>query len=241
MLHLEVLWNYLKIFPAFLRLSRQGLERGTIFYHDLSSLNQQGVLREDFLAELCAGKRVLHLGFVDAPFSEERTRKKLLLHQRLQERAQLVYGLDVDQKSVELYRQLTGDTQNMVFDLLKPQANLDPLAQRFDVVLFGEVLEHLLNPAAALANLREICLRNPGAKLCVTVPNAFSLLEFAVAIGGDELVHPDHYFYFSPVTLKKLLTDTGFKHVEIRLYAHARLRGSAGITKHGLIALCQAA
>jgi 2-polyprenyl-3-methyl-5-hydroxy-6-metoxy-1,4-benzoquinol methylase len=184
---------------------------------------------------------VLHFGFVDSPFSVERTKEGNLLHQRLQSVAGLVYGLDIDAQSIDAYRKLTGDRENSFLDIQKSLPQVDFLSRDYEVILFGEILEHLLYPAAAMANLLRICQLNPRARLCITVPNAYSAMAFFTALCGDELVHPDHYYYFSPMTLGKLIRDTGFMLGELYQYGDRMTLGSPGITKHGLIALCEVA
>lgn len=228
----------LRLVPSFLRLARHAPDARSPFFHDWGRLAEQTVLREEFLRDLCRDKRVLHFGFVDAPFSEERIKQGLLLHQQIQKVAKFLYGLDIDAASLELYRNLTADDQNSILDITAPLPDSNFLVQRYDLILFPEVLEHLLRPADAMASLRKICQLNPGARLCVTTPNAYSVIGFFTALSGNELVHPDHYFYFSPATLAKLLRDTGFTNIELRLYTSQALLGSPGLTKHGLIAMC---
>jgi 2-polyprenyl-3-methyl-5-hydroxy-6-metoxy-1,4-benzoquinol methylase len=230
-----------RLLPYFARLAHRSIDRKAIFYQKSGGLNKAGVLRENYLIELCRGKRVLHFGFLDAPFCEEKITKGQLLHQQLQEVAAFLCGLDIDAQSLELYRKRTGDQINDLLDIQKPLPATEFLAKQYDVVLFPEVLEHLLHPALALGNLREICRLNGGAKLCITTPNAYSVMAFFVSVTGDELVHPDHYFYFSPATLRKLVQDTGFKMEDLQLYASPGFLTSPGLTKHGLIALCSVA
>jgi len=235
---LKTFWKCLKLLPYFARLARHPVPRNSRFFQRLDWVGAPAS-RPDYLLELSRGRRVLHFGFLDSPFTAERTQGNLLLHQRLRETASFLFGLDIDAGSLELYCHLTGDRDNAVLDIQQPLPPADFLANRYEVILFPEVLEHLLHPGAAMANLREICRRNPGSKLCITTPNAFSLLAFFTAVGGNELVHPDHYYYFSPMTLRKMVLDTGFKLDEMRLYAEpAHFITSPGITKHGLIALC---
>jgi hypothetical protein len=233
---LGVIWAVLRLLPFAVR--RPFWHPDSVFCHSWAGLGERTVDREQFLVELCRGKRVLHFGFVDAPFSEERTRKGQLLHFRIRESAAFVHGTDVDEKSIALYRQITGDMENSVLDIITPQSSLATFAKDFDVVLFGEVLEHLKNPGLALANLHQICEGNPKSKLCVTTPNAFSVACFLSAIRDYELVHPDHYYYFSPTTLRKLLVDSGFVNIDLSFYASQTLKNSPGLTKHGVIALC---
>jgi hypothetical protein len=233
---LGVIWAVLRLLPFAVR--RPFWHPDSVFCHSWAGLGERTVDREQFLVELCRGKRVLHFGFVDAPFSEERTRTGQLLHFKIKESAAFVHGTDVDEKSIALYRRITGDMHNSVLDIIHPQSDLAAFAKDFDVVLFGEVLEHLINPGLALANLREICERNPGSTLCITTPNAFSVACILSAIRDYELVHPDHYYYFSPTTLRKLLADSGFVNIDLSFYASRTLKDSPGLTKHGVIALC---
>ena len=230
-----------KLLPYFARLAYHPINRNAIFYQKCGDLGARGVLREKYLMEISRGKRVLHFGFLDSPFCEEKLNNGLLIHEQLKKAASFVYGLDIDGEALELYRKKTGDLNNGLLDIQKPLPAADYLANKYDVILFPEVLEHLLHPALALGNLREICLRNPGAKLCITTPNAYSTMAFFIAVTGDELVHPDHYFYFSPTILRKLVRDTGFKMEDLQLYAGEKFINTPGLTKHGLIALCSVA
>jgi 2-polyprenyl-3-methyl-5-hydroxy-6-metoxy-1,4-benzoquinol methylase len=234
-----VVWSVLKLLPYAIR--RPFWDPKSVFCHSLTGLSERTVDRERFLLDLCRGKRVLHFGFVDAPFSEERTKSGQLLHLKLRQTAAYMHGVDIDENSIALYRQITGDMDNSVVDIITPREGLEGLANQFDLILFPEVLEHLINPGLALANLRQLCQLNPGAKLCITTPNAFSVAAFLSAIRDYELVHPDHYFYFSPTTLRKLLTDSGFSNIELLLYSGGYLFKSPGLSKHGVIALCSVA
>ena len=63
-------------------------------------------------------------------------------------------------------------------------------------------------------------------ELIITTINAYSFLRFLYYLGGRELVHPDHNYYFSPAVLRKLLTRcgleiTGFHHYAIGLEIRA--------------------
>ena len=75
----------------------------------------------------------------------------------------------------------------------------------------------------------------------MTVPNAYYAGVWFGALDGDEIVHPDHYYYFSPATLRKLLHDAGFTIVEMALYASRDSAVLPGITKNGVIAMCEVA
>src|SRR5262249_27220251 len=142
------------------------------FYHAFPGLSGRAVVRETFLIERSMRKRVLHLGFLDAPFTVDRFKSGELLHSQLAQVAQSIYGLDVSEPALEAYRSLSGDRDNAVVDIESP-IDLAVFSNRFDLIVFGEILEHLRNPGVALANLRAISLANDGCEVCITTPNAF--------------------------------------------------------------------
>ncbi len=164
--------------------------------------------RADYLLDLVKGKKVWHFGFADAPFTTERVQQKKLLHMRMQAVAEDVYGLDYDADAVALYTQLTGDEKVQVFDLMDLEGAVPANVFAPDLVLLGEVMEHLPDPMIALKNLH--MLLPASAKLVITVPNVFALQNFAAAVQHYESVHPDHYWYYSPFTFSKLAALCGF-------------------------------
>jgi SAM-dependent methyltransferase len=213
-------------------------DKDSVFLHDFRHFNlKNGIVREEFIAHLVANKRLLHFGFLDSPFSKERIDSKQLLHLQLEKVVNYLYGIDIDEKSLGLYRDITNDQNNDLWDVQSQDELPDILNQNFDFILLGEVLEHLPNPYIALQNLYKICKLNSG-KLIISVPNAFSLLAFNAASQGYELVHPDHYYFFSPFTLTRLLKDIGFTNISLHLVAPSHL-ALPGLTKHGLLAICE--
>lgn len=82
----------------------------------------------------------------------------------------------------------------------------------FDVVVAAEVLEHLADPAAALANVRRVL--RPGGRLVGSVPNAYRLKNRLVFMaGGPPDNDPMHLQLFSPAGLRRLLA--GFEDVRV--------------------------
>jgi len=236
----EAICRYIKALPMLMQISRNLPDSNSIFVQQFREMSSNPVIREEYLVNMSRGKKVLHFGFLDSPFSEERTQSGELLHLKLKEVASQLYGIDNDRTSLDRYRQLTGDRNNELGDIqAEKQGVVD--SYKFDIILFPEILEHLPNPGRALANLKELCVRGGGTKLCVTVPNAYYAGVFLGALDGDEIVHPDHYYYFSPATLRKLLRDSGFVIVEMALYASRDSAILPGITKNGVIAVCEVA
>ena len=235
----EMIRQYIKSLPLLMQISRNLPEAGSPFVQQFQDLSRRSVIREEYLLEISKGKNVLHVGFLDSPFSEERIHSGDLLHLKLRDVANQLYGIDTDRVSLDRYRRLTGDHENSVGDIQNGMQD-GMSGNAYDLVLAPEILEHLGNPAGALANLKRLCVTGGGAKLCVTVPNAYYTGSFLRAMDGDEIVHPEHYYYFSPATLRKLLRDTGFAVLEMALYGSRDSACLPGITKNGVIAMCEA-
>jgi SAM-dependent methyltransferase len=169
--------------------------------------------RQDFVLDACRGKRVLHLGCVDAGLTRERSQRGELMHQRLDKVASELWGVDVDTEGVVFLRAL-GFEHLLTLDISLPESASDEAmqllqAKEFDVILATEVLEHLPNPANFLAAVQR--LMTPGhTQFIVTVPNAFRIDTLLWMWRGVEYVHPDHSYWFSYATITTLMSKAGF-------------------------------
>jgi 2-polyprenyl-3-methyl-5-hydroxy-6-metoxy-1,4-benzoquinol methylase len=172
--------------------------------------------RQGFLLAACAGKTVLHVGCVDSGFARERFALGELLHQRLAIVARDLWGTDVDAEGVRFLLD-NGFDHVLPIDLSTEAPGAGLAAVGFDVIVLGEVLEHLPNPGKMLAGVRG--LMRPGrTRLIVSVPNAFSLTGLFSFARGVESVHPDHNFYFSRTTLRNLLAKNGLSVLKEYVY-----------------------
>ena len=94
--------------------------------------------RDSIIIEKCKDKAVLHLGATDAPYTKQKLEKDLLLHTHIQNVAKNVIGFDIDQDSIEFLSN-KGIRNIKYFDM----NNLGDLNIDVDVIIFGEILEHL--------------------------------------------------------------------------------------------------
>lgn len=161
--------------------------------------------RVSYLQEICRNKKVLHLGATDAPETINAVKNNRLLHLKIKEVSKSLVGLDI---SAEMIEWLSKNQQinNICYgNIENPE---DYPQEDFDVVIAGEIFEHLSNQGKALdaikANIKST------TKLIITVPNAYSLKGFIRAVGKHELIHPEHTLHHSPHTLKSLLERHGF-------------------------------
>lgn len=85
-------------------------------------------------------------------------------------------------------------------------------AGSFHAVIFWHSLEHFRRPAEALARAR--ALLQPGGLLVIAVPNSDSLQARWFGPNWFHLDIPRHYVHFGERSLRRLLSDQGFRVVQ---------------------------
>lgn len=92
-------------------------------------------------------------------------------------------------------------------------AEAPDFGKKFDVVLLMDVLEHLIDPAAALTMAR-LQLLKPGGLLIVDVPNDFNDFQMAADIEHNLnqwwIAPPQHINYFTTESVAQLIEKCGF-------------------------------
>ncbi len=178
----------------------------------------QLVDRVEFIKKMCEGKKVLHLGCTNYPFTEISIENDMLLHHELKKVAQTLYGFDFDRSGLEILEK-AGETNLHFADL----ENLDQveLNETFDVIVAGEMIEHLSNPGLFLRGIKRFMHENTA--LVITTINAYSGMRFFIyglrGRGGErEPVHPDHVAYYSYKTLSMVINREDLKIKEFLFY-----------------------
>ena len=176
--------------------------------------------RNPQIIEYCRNKVVLHLGATDAPFTEQKYNDHLLLHTQIMAVASSVKGIDIDQSSIDFLKSKGIDNIEF-FDMNQ----LGQLGMTPDVIVFGEIIEHLQNLKTALENLRSIM--NPETRLIISTPNLYYILNtLIVALQNRECIHEDHKTGFTYGALKQLLeaNHLQLEHVHFAHLPRARYR-----------------
>ncbi len=165
--------------------------------------------RASYLKQVLTGRSVIHVGCVDhgPRNAAARMAKGTWLHQTLVEVASRCAGVDIDAEGIEYLAHL-GLSEVYCADLATE--NVPTLQNRhWDVLLLGEVIEHVDDPVTFLAGIRQrygSCI----GSLLATVPNAFAWDNFRHTFKGEECINTDHRYWFTPYTLAKVLTRAGF-------------------------------
>jgi 2-polyprenyl-3-methyl-5-hydroxy-6-metoxy-1,4-benzoquinol methylase len=162
--------------------------------------------RYERIKAITKGKSVLDLGCVDhSLMSRDRS---VWLHDVLRSSASLCVGVDYEKKAVETL-------QKEGYEVYWGDVEAINLGRRFDVVVAGELIEHLPNPGRLLATVfRHL---NENGVLILTTPNASGLFYFLGNLCfGSERDNEDHCLMFTQCTLAKLLDKCGFEILEAK-------------------------
>ena len=124
------------------------------------------------------------------------------MHNKIKKCAASVTGIDISKEGVEFLKRKG-------YDIKLANAEDFNLNQKFDVVVAGELIEHLANFEGFLNSVRKH-LKDNGL-LILTTPNMFYFKEaLFLILRGFPPVNPEHTCYFDEVTLRQLLNRFGF-------------------------------
>jgi len=129
-----------------------------------------------------------------------------------------VTGVEIDPEAAEeararLNRVIVGDLAQLDLDAVLS-------SDRFDVVVMGDVLEHMVDPDALL--LRAVSLLSPGGSVVISVPNvAHGSLRLALLQGRWQykdrgLLDRTHLRFFTRPAVEALVRDAGLRIVDMR-------------------------
>jgi Methyltransferase domain len=172
--------------------------------------------RWDFILARCADRNVLHLGFIgetDAwPDQKvDAIKDEHTLHSQLLKVASKVVGVDRDERAVEMIRSEVGWGNLHVADV----EHLERLNLNgpFDVVLFGNLVEHLSCPGLALNGIHRFMSEK--SEMIISTPNAFALLSNVRFTLGSFREGDEHVTGYSRFMLQALLERHGYAITEL--------------------------
>jgi SAM-dependent methyltransferase len=174
--------------------------------------------RIQWIATAGRARDVAHLGFADIGCELTRSEDDTWLHAWLAKEAARLVGLDVAPHAVAAAKREGYDAYRV--DCTSRDAIRRLALNPFDVVIAGEIIEHVDNVGGMLEAAAE--LLKPDGQLIVSTPNARRLMDLLLALGGREIVHPDHVTLFSVRTLLALLDRHGWIVDEVLVYLNPR-------------------
>jgi len=158
------------------------------------------------------------------------------LAQALVERGCLVSGIDYDADAVEQARQYLD--QLVVGDLNELDLTEAFGGRTFEVIILGDVLEHLIDPAKVLGGL--VGLLAPGGSVVISIPNvAHGSVRLALLQGSWDyrelgLMDRTHIRFFTRRTLLAMLGGAGLVAVDVRTTSLDPLAGEVPVDANRL-------
>lgn len=117
--------------------------------------------------------------------------------------------IEFDEDIIKFQKTTTNVNNVFKVDLSEDQVS-SQIKQRYDVILMIEVLEHIVNPAKILSEIKQ--LLKPGGILLLTVPTRFSeRIMFKLNENYNKNTLFPHVNFFNKSGLEELLKFSGFK------------------------------
>ena len=179
-----------QLYHKVLNLGHMTLEYADKMVTDLP--NTDVVDRRMFILKQCMDKVVLDVG-CKGPFHEE-----------LKEVTKKCYGID---------QEMVKDDPDFLQMVIGKDAL--PVYEDVQVIVCGEIIEHLINPGLFLQELKE---KYPTQTKIISVPNAFAKGHPSWIKKRKENTNTDHVAFYSYVTLKGLLGKCGYEVKEFYWY-----------------------
>lgn len=170
--------------------------------------------RQAFLEAECRGKTVIHVGFGDAGARPETEVEGRWVHEAVLRSARRAIGLDLDSESVERAR--TEGLEAHQVDCTDPEAVSRLGLPAADLIILGEVIEHVGNPGGLLTAMRVPA--GAGTRLIVTTPNAYRIATVINVATRHETFHPDHVATWSMPLLASLVAQSGWRPTHAAMY-----------------------
>ncbi len=167
------------------------------------------IYRIDQILEYCKGKKVLHLGYVQhSPKYKKQIEDGTWLHAHISKVAKEAVGLDILEDAVDDLQRNYG-YKGYVGNVERLQ-EVD-LKETFDVIVAGELIEHLENPGLFLEGVKNF-LREDSI-LIITTPNAFgeTYQKMYNRKPEAEWVNEEHVTWYSSYTLQRILERCGYE------------------------------
>jgi len=158
--------------------------------------------KNDLIVDACRGKAVLDIGCIDHSAQTALELGDRWLHSQIREVSAGLVGLDLLADEAALLNERgfhieVGDAQH--FDL----------GRIFDVIVAGDVIEHVENPGCLLESARRHLA--PNGSLIITTPNPFNVEQFGLGLRRNRVALNDqHVAWYDPRVLYELVTRCGF-------------------------------
>jgi SAM-dependent methyltransferase len=173
-----------------------------------------------YIARQASGRRVLDVGVVE--HFAEASRRGEWLHEHVRRAASRCLGVDVLEDGVR-------DLRERGYDVVCADVAQAPLDGIFDLIVMGDVIEHVGNPGALVKNAALMLAE--GGRLLFTTPNPWYLNPILKNVfdGQPFTDSADHVMWFDPSTIAEMGQRAG---LALDCYAGIRMQHSGtGLSK----------
>ena len=170
--------------------------------------------RWEFIEPFVFGKKVLDVGPAELIGTIHRHKEQESIHKRIATVSQKVIGLEKNKEQVQAL-------QRLGYHIIEGDAEEFRLNELFDVIVAGELIEHLSNPGAFLECARRHL--EPDGILVLTTPNRFSASVFLSALLHNNIPSYNkpiakHVAYYDENCFQDLLRRHGYGRFTIAYY-----------------------
>ncbi|WP_408959707.1 class I SAM-dependent methyltransferase [Natrinema sp. 74] len=159
-----------------------------------------------------SGETVLDVGCV--AHDSEKRHDEAWLHELVVRAAGDALGVDVLEDEL-------ADLEAAGYDVVHGDAQDLALGETFDVIVVGELIEHLVDFDGLLRSIDDHLA--DGGEVIITTPNAMAVHWTALRLLDQEFVNSGHTCWFDATTVTQLLERYGFEPVEITYVGDCRL------------------
>lgn len=166
------------------------------------------IYRKDEIVRYCKDKNVLHLGFIQHDLYEEKIKEDNWLHAKIAKVSNQIVGFDYLNEHIEKIKKKYY-YECYYADVMKlEEVQLD---DKFDVIVCGELIEHIENPGLMLDGIKRFM--HDESILVITTPNPWSKARIKLIQQGvleNKWLNKEHVCWYSFETLQQLLFRKGF-------------------------------
>lgn len=168
--------------------------------------------KENEILNICKGKKVLHLGavgFTDLTDVDRINNFPNTLHYKLSNVANVI-GIDYSKSVIDMLSR--NGINNIIYGNVEELEKVH-LNETFEVIVVGDLIEHLANPGLLLNGMKRFCDEN--TRIIITTPNAFGLLNFIRYFFNRFKEGDEHVMTFNTQNISNLVSRFNYKIVSI--------------------------